>query len=192
MTNSSKDRWGFVGLDEDVQNVDVTRPVSGREVEYLIGRYPFLRIFDARADFSKIEELPSPDLVKADSGWIMQDYGFYICSSLGEWLYGDYSWGLGEEEGGEGAAGLFPGRGTLVKQEFDTAAEMVALGKTHGWEVLYILEGNSVMGWAAWVIAEELGLKVEGYEPSREDQERRDRLKRGRRLDEMGVRLRLY
>lgn len=191
--NSKQNRGDFIGIDENIQNVNVTRPVSAQEITYLINRYPYLRVFDAQADFSKIFELPYPNFVRADTGWIMQDYGFYICSSLGDLLYGNYAWALGaDEEGGEGAADLNPGKGTLVKQAFDTAAEMVALGKSHGWEAIHILEGNELMEWAAWLISEELGLKVEGYEPARQDKEKRDRLKRGGRLDEMGVRLRLY
>src|ERR1700733_3141019 len=84
------DKWGFVNLEEEIRYPDSTRPPSAREIEYLINRYPFLSIFDAQADFSQIEELPSPRLIKADTGWLIQDYGFYMSSSLGELLYGDY------------------------------------------------------------------------------------------------------
>ncbi len=191
--NSEQDSWGVKALGEKALGADAARPVSSQEIQYLINRYPFLRVLDAQTDFNEIEVLPSPRLVKADTGWLMQDFGFYICSSPGELLYGNYAWAESKEgEEGEGASELNPGRGTLIKQAFDTAADMVALGKSHGWETLYILEGTELMEWAAWVIGEELGLKVEGYEPSRLDEEKKARLKRSRQLDEMSVRMKLY
>lgn len=191
--NKKQDALDFTELKKEIDPLNVVaRPISSQEIECLIDRYPFLKLFDPEADFSKITELPTPLLVKADTGWVMRDYGFYICSSLGQMLYGNYAFTEEDEEGGSGTTGLYKGRGTLIKQEFDTAAEMIALGKTHGWKFVNILEGHPRMKWAAWLIAEELGLQVEGYEPSQEDVKKRDRLKRKAHLEEMSLRLRIY
>jgi hypothetical protein len=189
--NILKDVWGLRDLGREIENLDINRPFTSDDVWYLINQFPFLKILDIKASKEQLNELPEPKLVRSESGWLMYDYGFCIASSQGEMLYGHALEGE-EDEGGEEVGVLNPGKGTVVKQAFDTASDMVALGKSNDWEGVYILEGTDLMGWAAWVVSEELGLKTKGFEPTTEEKKRRDRLKRGGQLDTVGPKLGLY
>ena len=65
--------------------------------------------------------------------------------------------------------------GSLSKQAFTTAADMVALAVQQGWPGIHIVAGDRHMQWAAWALAEANGLKVLGFDPSKADSARAKR-----------------
>ncbi|HYF97554.1 MAG TPA: hypothetical protein VD770_01080, partial [Coxiellaceae bacterium] len=127
-----------------------------------------------------------PKLIRAQSGWIICDYGDAMSSSPGDLIFADnipdpsFLYGLGtrpsknqkEDEGG--------GHGTIIKQAVDTAAEMIFLAMQRGWRGATIVEGHERMKWAAWVMAGDHEYNLQGFEPTETDIERRKRLRRSR------------
>lgn len=71
------------------------------------------------------------------------------------------------------------GKGTIVKQAFDTATEMVQIVGER-WPSMQIIAGERVMQWAAWVAAQEHGYKLEGFEPTLKEKEQYERLRKQR------------
>ena len=83
----------------------------------------------------------------------------------------------GEEggEGGEGGTMVNPGKGTIVKQMFDTATEMVKIA-IKKWPGIEIIDGTNLMKWAAWLAAKEKNYTLEGFDPEEEDIKKYERV----------------
>jgi len=201
-----KDIWAKRLQGADLTGVDWSRPVSDEDVAFLLSRYPFLQIVNNASDFSEEFKL---SIVSANSGWVMHDYGDAISVSSGLFLY---EWGGnlyagetpegsigeiiekeieasdsgegGDSDSGEGGDDVKPPPGTIIKQTFETAAEMVAIAKEKGWTSIYAVAGTRDMCWAAWMVAEELGLAFSGYDPTEEEEARHARVKK--RMESFG------
>lgn len=166
-----QDIWGKRerGLPDTM--IDWTGPVRHEDVQYLLSRYPFLQIINTDAHFP--EGGVEPKFIKADSGWVIHDYGDAMSASPGDLLYGNYSEKEGEE-GGEGSGG----KGTIIKQAYLTAQEMIAIAIQKQWQGINIIDGSPLMKWAAWMAAEDQEFGYSGYEPSDEDHKKRARVRK--------------
>lgn len=157
-------------------NINWLRNISPQEILYLLDRCPFLQMVNPEVSLEE-QQL---ELLMADSGWTIHLYGDAMSSSPGELLFGggDYRIFLSEEEDEEGGGGsiLNPGKGTIRKQAFDTAMQMAEFAYQLGWGAIQIIDGHPIMGRAAWIRAEQLGLTVSGFTPTKRDIEIRNRI----------------
>lgn len=179
------------GVDLDLSEVNPFSPITPENVEYLINKYSFLQLINPIALFA--EEIV-PEFVTAQSGWTIHDYGDALASSPGEYLYGgaDYATinkqflhqlesnkegeaGGDDGDGGDGLPVINPGKGTIIKQAYDTAYDMIALAIEREWKGIKLVDGSPFMKWAGWAISKNRGLSVEGYDPTEKDEERRER-----------------
>jgi hypothetical protein len=166
--------WGKRASGIPVSRIDWNRPVRPEDVQYLLTRYPFLQIINSDAKF---EGAMKVTFVPTKSGWVIHDYGDAMSASPGELLFGSYGKDLSvlEEEGGEGGEG---GSGTIVNQAYITAQEMVALAIQKGWAGVEVIAGTTLMQWAAWMAAQDRNFSLIGYEPNKEAQDKRARVKK--------------
>jgi len=163
----AKDASEKLGVD-----IDVMREITPEEILYLLDHCPFLQIVNLEVGLGN-EEV---SLVKADSGWVIHDYGDALSSSPGRLLFGGgYILSGDEDEEGGGGSGLVEGKGTVHKQAFDTAMQMVEIAHRHGWPGFHTIDGHPMMMRAAWIMAGKLGLQVTGFEPSVHDEQVRER-----------------
>lgn len=173
------DIWGRRAEGLPLLDFDLTEPVRKKDLDYLREyRYPFLQIISSEPDFP--DELV-PEFYQAPSGWVIHDYGAAMSSSPGKHLFGPgYPGHLDDDDEGGGSLGEtdLTGKGTIIKQIYDTAQAMVELAKQKNWPGVDVIAGTEMMKWAAWMAAEDRGMKLEGFEPSEKDQERRERIKR--------------
>ena len=156
-------------------DIDWARSISVEEILYLLDHCPFLQIVDTKAAL----EDQKLELVEADSGWVIHNYGDAISSSPGGLLYGGGYFRIlfGDEEDDEGGSGIVnPGKGTIVKQAFDTAVQMVVMAHQKGWSGIQIVDGHPLMQRAAWIKASQLNMTVEDFTPDQHDLAVRDRV----------------
>lgn len=157
-------------------DIDILRSVSAKELLYLIDHCPFLQITDTA--MKSISDEPVK-IITAESGWDIHDYGDAMSSSPGRFLFGGGDYRIlskEDEEGGEGGSVLNAGKGTIYKQAFDTAVQMVEVALQNGWQGVHVVDGHPNMIRAAWITADRLGMVLEGHEPTQEDIVVRDRL----------------
>lgn len=147
-------------------------PIRHQDVEYLLNQYPFLQIISTEPNFP--EEI-TPQLITANSGWTIHDYGDAMSTSPGEWLFGYFE--KNEEEEGGKSGGTIAGKGTIVNQAYLTAQQMVAIAMEKGWPGIEIVAGNPLMCWAAWMLAQDYNFPLQGYEPTRVEKRKRERIK---------------
>ena len=81
------------------------------------------------------------------------------------------------DDGDGGETELKPISGTTVEQMFDTSLEMILLAKERNWAGIHIVSGTKLMEAMVWAHATNYGIKVSGFEPTKEDELRRQRLK---------------
>ena len=160
--------------------------ISPDEVEALLNRLPFLQITNADLEVEYEREVT---FIRSKSGWLMHDYWDALAASPGEHMYNLDMIDADDEDGsGRSGVGMPPGVGTIIKQAFDTAEQMVALAKQRNWKAVYIVDGHRRMKWATWVAAQAAGIEVIGFEPNEKE---RDRLYRLRRNEEAIDKLRI-
>lgn len=137
-------------------NLDWMRSISPKEILYLVDRCPFLQIVCAD------EEAPalSVQILRAKTDWPIHFYGDAMSSSPGPLLF-DTS---------------IKGRGTLVKQAWDTADEMAEIAKNHGWKNLSIFDAHPLMMRALWIASEKHGLNLGNFTPNDHDWQVRTQL----------------
>ncbi len=155
--------------------IDWLRSITAEDIIYLLDHCPFLQIRDPNAELEN-QELK---LIAADSGWTIHDYGDAMSSSPGAFLYGGgyFRISTSGEEDDEGGSGIVnPGKGTIRKQAFDTAMQMVEMAKANGWSMIEIVDGHPLMERAAWIKAEKSAITLTGFEPQEEDYKVRDLL----------------
>ncbi|OGT54449.1 MAG: hypothetical protein A3F17_07605 [Gammaproteobacteria bacterium RIFCSPHIGHO2_12_FULL_41_15] len=148
--------------------VDWKRPITHEDIAYLLAHYPFLQMVSS----GDTPALPEPKLILARSGWVIHLYGEALSCSPGGLLFqgGDFRVLLGEH-GMLPTEIINPGKGTVHKQAFDTAQEMVELAKRYSWPGIRIVDGHPSMYFAIWIGAERNGIPiVGGYVPNQEDQ----------------------
>lgn len=149
-------------------DIDWLRTITKEEVLYLLNHCPFLQITNTEMSLDDKEF----KLIESHSGWDIHDYGDALSSSPGKFLYGGGYFRIhvdGEED--EGGSGIVnPGKGTIVKQAFDTAFDMIEIAKANGWAGVHIVDGHPLMKRAAWIKGQELGIKIENFEPNKQDE----------------------
>lgn len=165
----------------NIGDVDWARGLSPEEILYLLNRCPFLQIVST----GNAEPLPEPKFITAKSGWTIHHYGDAMSSSPGELLFKSSDFRKLFETEDETIAN--PGKGTLVKQAYDTAAEMVKLAQEFHWQGIKIVDGHPLMMWAAWMQATDDAFSLEGYDPEEKDIEKRERVKRSDVEDQLQI-----
>jgi hypothetical protein len=159
---------------------------TAEEIAALLNRMPYLQICNGDIEVEYDQEIA---FVRSKSGWLVHDYWHALSASPGEHLFNTDMIDEDDETGaGRSGIGMPPGVGTIVKQAFDTAEQMVSLAKKRGWKGVYLVDGHRKMKWAAWVAAQAAGLEVYNFEPSEKE---RDRLARLRRNEAVIERLRV-
>ena len=143
----------------------LAREVKPEEIEYVKAQMPFLQIINIEFDEAKLSE---PRLVNSNKGWVMHDYDQAISSSPGEDMWNN-AHPEDDDEGGDG---------TVVDKSFNTAIAMVQLAEELGWLGISVMDGTTIMKWAAWLEAEKLGLAVHGFEPTEQEIKKLERIGR--------------
>jgi hypothetical protein len=184
-------RYPFVSiLDKlrlDLNNWD--RRLTDAELEYLFDRFTHIQI--ATPNNPKLPAYNPPKIVNSRSGWAMLNYGNAIASSPGEYLF-NYA-GIPQyekmkannpslqDDDDEGGTDI----GTLSKQRFITAEDIVAEAMKNGWDSIHIVDGDPKFIWAIWVHAQEKNIAVTGYKFGKDEQERRERIYRSQLEDQL-------
>ncbi len=153
----------------NLNDTDWARALSPEEILYLLSQCPFLQIVST----GEVQALEEPEFITAKSGWKIHYYGNAMSSSPGELLF--KSSDFRQDDGGESGKS---GRGTIVKQAFDTAADMIAFAQKRGWRGVHIVDGHPLMVWAAWMQAQDDAYSITGYTPDEKEIKKRERLKR--------------
>jgi hypothetical protein len=139
-------------------NLDVNylRSISPQEILYLVDHCPFLQIVCADP------KMPghSAEILTATTGWKIHFYGDAMSSSPGHLLF--------NSDGG--------GKGTLTKQAWDTATEMVEIAKNHGWSSINLADAHPLMARALWISAEKMNIPLTGFTPTEHDKQVRKQL----------------
>jgi hypothetical protein len=127
--------------------------------------YPSLQLGSPKHDLSKAQL----SIIEAKNGWKIMDYGDVLSASA-----------LHDKEASSGS-------GTIIKQQFDVAFAMMELVKKRNWHdgdggndgsgegelkpsEAEILGGTPMMCRFAWLAAEILKIKLNGFTPTAEDQ----------------------
>ena len=160
----------------NLQDIDALRSLSPEEIIYLFDHCPFLQLVST----GNAAPLDTPTLITAASGWTIHHYGDAMSSSPGSLLFagGQFRILLDDDDDDGGSGIINPDKGTIVKQTFDTAAEMIALAQQFGWAGVKLIDGHPLMLWAAWMKASDEAYPLEGYEPTKKDRKKRERIKR--------------
>ena len=165
--------------------VDITQ-VSAEDVLYFAERWQFLQVVETSGTK---QHLDKPELIEAKSGWTIINYGDAMATSPGKWIFRGGYFQFVENEDDEGDGGIVnPRKGTIIKQAFDSAAELIQLAKEMGWDGVQIVDGHPDMQRAAWVEACRIGVKLDGYVPDVEAEKQRRRIV-SQSLEEMYVAL---
>lgn len=174
--------WGKRERGIPLPKINWSNQIKHEDVLYLLNHYPFLQIVSSNPSFGEEVQVK---LLKAQSGWTIHDYGDAMSSSLGGLLFGDYSAGTktkprkkknNDDEGGEGG-------GTIVNQAVTTAREMILKAIEKGWPGVEIVAGTPLMQWAAWMIAQEKQFSLGGYEPTKQDKAKHERVRKLRDVE---------
>lgn len=163
-----------LGVDLEELQQNVFRTISAEEILYLLDRCPFLQMVCSNAEI----EPHAVEIMPAATNWPIHNYGDAMSSSPGPLLYNSGFYRTRrEEDDDEGGSGIVTlGSGTIVKQAWDTACEMVALAKHLNWAGVILVDGHPLMRRAAWLKAMQIGLRVEGFEPNTQDLKVQNRL----------------
>lgn len=169
--------WG--ARDQGILIENVARPINAADIEYIRSQCPYIQILNIDATF---ENYTSVRFIRAKSGWTIQDLDDGLCTSIGTFMFGGSDTPFIEDLDNKDFDIVQEyvnfGRGTVIKQAFDTAQEMVEIIKTRWKGGIEIISGSELMKWALWVAAEENKLKLIGYEASEKDKAKRARLNR--------------
>lgn len=153
--------------------VDLTA-VTTKDILYLAKRWQFLQVVESSGEKPPFEV---PEILEAPSGWWIHHYGDAMCTSPGRFMYGGGYFRTSGDDDDEGGSGIVnPEKGTVIKQAFDTAAEIVRLAKHFGWGGIMVVDGHPDMQRAAWVEAVRIGIRLDGYEPGLADEKVRRRI----------------
>lgn len=163
------------------------RPMTEDDFYYLVSRYPYLEIADINTEFFAPSQ--TPEFIKAKNGWVIHNTGNILRAAQPE-LIGLLHYGydlshagietelfgkhdvLQKDEGdgdGESGVGELKPCGTIVNQLFTVAFEMIDVAQ-HMWSACQIIRGYYPMQRAAWIASQHREYKLEGFEPSPEDE----------------------
>jgi|GEM_PF-3751405 len=154
---------------------NVFRPISHQDVIYLLNRHPFIQIINPHGYFS--EDL-TPQVTDSPTGWKIIRYGNdIICSSLGRFILDDGNEplfmksiidGTTDSEDIDKQPMSPPGKGTIIKQTHDVTVEIINLALNSKWNAVELVDGSPLFKQMLWLICEEKGLNLKGYEPNEE------------------------
>lgn len=137
-----------------LSDVDITQ-VRPEDILYLADQWQFLQVVELSGEKAAYE---NPKVIKLNSGWDLIDYGNAMATSPGKLLFGGgFSSGNDDDESGGG------GHGTIVKQSFDSACELIQLAQNNNWKGVLIIDGHPNMQRAAWMEAVKIGVRLDGY-----------------------------
>lgn len=140
--------------------IDVTN-VNANDIMYIADHWQFLQIVESSGNKPSLEK---PELITAKSGWTIINYGDAMATSPGKFLFGGGYFRISSgDDDDEGGGIVNPKKGTIFKQAFDSAAEMIQLAKEFGWNGVQIVDGHPYMQRAAWVEACRIGVRLDGY-----------------------------
>ena len=149
--------WGRRTLDLPVKLFDITRPISPEDIAFLAHRSVYIQMINSKAVLSGMTEAL---LVRTEEGWTVHDYGEAMSVSPGESLF--------ESE---------EGKGTVVNQAVGVAHKMVTMAIEKGWAGIEVISGVRLIEWAVWHAAQDQQFEVFGFKPTKEEQQRRRRIK---------------
>ena len=162
------------------------RDVRSSDILWLAKQWQFLQVVETSGSRLPLEE---PEIIEARSGWSIINWGDAMATSPGKWIFRGGYFQFVENEDDEGDGGIVnPRKGTIIKQAFDSAAELIQLAKEMGWDGVQIVDGHPDMQRAAWVEACRIGVKLDGYVPDVEAEKQRRRIV-SQSLEEMYVAL---
>lgn len=142
--------------------IDVTN-VRTSDILYLAENWQFLQVIENSGLRPALDE---PELITAKSGWTIINYGDAMATSPGKWIFRGGYFQFTDNEDDEGDGGIVnPKHGTIHKQAFDSAAEIIQLAQEFGWKGVQIVDGHPNMQRAAWVEACRIGVQLDGYTP---------------------------
>lgn len=148
--------------------------VRTTDILYIAKQWQFLQIVEMSGSKQPFE---NPELIVAKSGWTIINYGDSMATSPGKYIFrgGHFQWTDNEDDEDEGGI-VNPKKGTVTKQAFDSAAEMIELAKELGWNGVQIVDGHPDMQRAAWVEACRIGVRLDGFKPDVEAEKTRRRI----------------
>lgn len=184
--NAAQAAINFWDFDRASLKEGMTRPVSTADIDYIGRQHAYLQIVGStderplRAGDDSIDlnakDFGEPVPITVRTGWVVQywpplgDYPAAMSTSpAATWLGGsmdlDFVWEGYEHE-----------PGTIIKQAFDTAGEMVLIAKHQGWKDVQIVVGHEILQWPIWAVAEAHGMECHGFEPTPQHLAKRDRV----------------
>lgn len=183
--SSPSERASLASLDDALENMRQLglavpvweRPVTPFEVQYFLDRWPFLQVIST----NELPILEEAQVLTAPNSWVVLSYGDAMASSPGQFLFGAASPQVDAqaESAGDGDMTRVPAlAGTVWRQAYETCLFMAKMARELGWEGVYIVDGHPMMKWAIWMAALDHGLTIDGFSPSEQDKERRERVKR--------------
>ena len=147
----------------------IARGLTKSDVLWLLDHCPFVQLTDGNQQAKPLDQV---EVMTAETGWMIHNYGDAMSSSPGRLLFGS---GFSVSDDDEGSGG-FQAVGTVVRQRYMTAREMVAIALKQGWGSVYLVDGHPKMMRDIWIESQTQGITVIGYEPSDEDFVTRDRI----------------
>lgn len=145
-----------LGIEEP--SIEGVRP---SDILYLAERWQFLQITELSGEKKRFDK---PEFITAKSGWNIINHGNEMATSPGKWIFRGGYWQISLNEDDDDDGGIVnPGKGTIHKQAFDSAAELIQLAKEFEWSGAQIVDGHPNMQEAAWVEACRIGVRLEGY-----------------------------
>lgn len=156
-----------------IQEVD-TGSVRASDVLYLLEQWQFLQVVESGGQIPPRE---TPEIRTAKSGWQIIHFGDAMATSPGKWIFrgGYFQWTENEDDEGDGGI-VNPKKGTIHKQSFDTACELIQLAQEFNWRGVQIVDGHPHMQRAAWIEACRIGVRLDGYTPDIEAEKQRRRI----------------
>ncbi len=142
-----------------LSDVDITQ-VRPEDILYLADQWQFLQVVELSGEKAAYE---NPRIIQLNSGWDLIDYGNAMATSPGKYMFGSgrfRSRNDDDDDGGESGGG---GHGTIVKQSFDSACELIQLAQNNNWKGVLIIDGHPNMQRAAWMEAVKIGVRLDGY-----------------------------
>lgn len=162
--------WGERAAGDVVPDIDWTADIRQSDIEYLTQRMPYLVLRNPQATTFKREEAKN---IVSRTGWVIKDYGDTLQVSPGERLFADKnSFSDVSETEGEGEADFKPGAGTIIRQAFISAYEMVDIA-LENWGAVGFYEGSDLMAFAAWMACMDQQQDLFNYEPDAEAAKKR-------------------
>lgn len=170
--------------------------VQTHAVAYLRDRHPYVVVFNGEDNGGVLVD-PPQERTCARTGWIILDYGIFLCTSAGEQALARYYHDpaiTDDENGGEddGDAALKPpqsstaaqsaapqaeaGHTTIAQQAHQAAIGVLELAAEKGWTSVRISEGHDNMKFAIYAESDPYNIQVGGFLASDTDEKKKARL----------------